>query len=140
PPPPPTTSPAPNASEPGMRPAARLSATPIAVAPAPNTHQAMMRRDVIVSSGCWVCVTISTSDVGPGVCRALDARNLGARWPAPHPHWCARRSAQALNRDGGGSAQRPMCDKRTCSTVSGMDAVDRARGWLRVTAGDLLIE
>src|SRR4029450_12361397 len=70
---------------------------------------------------------------------ALDARNLGARWPAPHPHWCARRSAQALNRDGGGSAQRPMGDKRTCSTVSGMDAVDRARGWLRVPAGDLLI-
>jgi signal transduction histidine kinase len=32
-----------------------------------------------------------------------------------------------------------MCDKRTCSTVSGMDAVDRARGWLRVPAGDLLI-
>lgn len=32
-----------------------------------------------------------------------------------------------------------MYGKRTCSTVSGMEAVDRSRRWLRVPTGDLLI-
>jgi len=32
-----------------------------------------------------------------------------------------------------------MYGTRTCSTVSGMEAVDRSRRWLRVPTGDLLI-